>query len=95
MSVSIEVVRRIARLARLEFSEGEEERLAGEMSKIIGYVELLKELDTDDVPPTSHVLDITNVTRPDVATQRITRDDALRNGPDTDGTHFRVPKVIE
>lgn len=95
MSVSIEEVRRIAGLARLEFSGEEEERLAREMSKILDYVELLKELDTDDVPPTSHVLDMTNVTRPDAANPRITRDEALRNGPDTDGTYFRVPKVIE
>lgn len=95
MSVSLEEVRRIARLARLRFDPEEEERLAREMSAILGYMETLEELDTTDVPPTSHVLDLTDVARPDEARQRISREEALRNAPDADGEYFRVPKVIE
>lgn len=95
MSVTIDEVRRIARLARLQFDPEEEQRLAVEMSAILDYMETLKELDTTDVPPMSHVLDLTNVARPDEVKQRITRDEALKNAPESDGAFFRVPKVIE
>ncbi len=95
MAVSIDEVRHIARLARLEFDAEEERRLALEMSAILKYMDVLNELDTSDVEPMTHVLDLSNVTRPDVARQRITREQALKNAPDTDGEFFRVPKVIE
>ena len=95
MSVTVEEVRYIAALARLRFSAEEEERLAGDMSRILAYMEQLDEVDTSDVPPMSHVLDLQNVFRPDEMQVRITREEALRNAPDTDGTYFRVPKVIE
>jgi aspartyl-tRNA(Asn)/glutamyl-tRNA(Gln) amidotransferase subunit C len=95
MSVSIDEVRYIARLARLRFSEAEERRMAEQMSRILDYMAQLDELDTADVPPTAHVLDLTNVFRPDEAAPRLTREEALRNAPDADDQFFRVPKVIE
>ena len=93
--ITVETVRYIAALARLRFDESEQERLASEMSEILDYVEKLNELDTSDVPPMSHVLDLYNVVREDHVLTRITRDEALKNAPDTDGTYFRAPKVIE
>lgn len=95
MSVSLDEVRYIARLARLRFTEEEERRMAQQMSQILGYMEKLGELDTSDVSPMSHVLDLTNVFREDTAAPRITREAALRNAPDADEQYFRVPKVIE
>lgn len=95
MSISLEEVRYIAKLAHLRLSPEDEQRLAGEMSTILDYVDKLRGLDTTGVPPMTHVLDLVNVVREDEAQQRITRDDALRNAPDADGTYFRVPKVIE
>ncbi len=95
MSISIEEVRYIAALARLRFSEEEEERMAQQMSGILDYMAKLNELDTEDVPPMSHVLDLNNVFREDVAEERITREEALRNAPESDSIYFRVPKVIE
>ncbi|MFW5972498.1 MAG: Asp-tRNA(Asn)/Glu-tRNA(Gln) amidotransferase subunit GatC [Bacteroidota bacterium] len=95
MSVTIDEVRRIARLARLSFSPDEEKRMAKELSAILDYMETLNELDTSDVPPMSHVLDLSNVTRPDVARTRISREEALKNAPEADDRFFRVPKVIE
>jgi aspartyl-tRNA(Asn)/glutamyl-tRNA(Gln) amidotransferase subunit C len=95
MSVSVEEVRYIASLARLRFSEHEEETLARQMSSILDYMAKLNELDTSEVPPMSHVLDLYNIFREDDVLQRITRDEALRNAPDADGEYFRVPKVIE
>jgi aspartyl-tRNA(Asn)/glutamyl-tRNA(Gln) amidotransferase subunit C len=95
MSVSIDEVRHIARLARLSFNENEERKLAEEMSKILSYMETLNELDTDAIPPMAHVLDASNVYRVDEAKARISHEEALSNAPDHDGEFFRVPKVIE
>ncbi len=95
MAVTREDVRYIAELARLRFSEEEEEQLATEMNRILEYMDKLNELDTSEVPPMSHVLDLYDVFRPDIPQQRITREEALKNAPDTDGEYFRVPKVIE
>ena len=95
MALTSEEVHYIAALARLRFSEDEERRLAAEMSRILAYMDKLNELDTGDVQPMSHVLDLHNVYRPNAAEQRITPDEGLRNAPDADGAYFRVPKVIE
>lgn len=95
MAISKEDVQHIASLARLRFSDDEEEQLAEEMSRILDYVDTLNELDTTGVPPMSHVLDLHNVFRDDDIEERIDRDQALQNAPDADGEYFRVPKVIE
>lgn len=95
MSVSREEVQRVAQLARLEFSEDEEARMADELSQILDYVDKLDELDTSGVPPMSHVLDVTNVFRADEVEARIDRDQALEPAPETDGEYFQVPQVIE
>lgn len=95
MSVSPEDVHYIADLARLRFSEEEEEEMAHQLSRVLDYMEKLDELDTDDVTPMSHVLDIKNVFRADEPDQRISREEALQNAPDADPAYFRVPKVIE
>jgi len=93
--VTIEQVRYIASLARLRFTDEEEERLATEMNDILGYVVKLDELDTSGVQPMSHVLDLHNVFRDDVVEARISREEALKNAPDADSVYIRAPKVIE
>ena len=95
MSVSVEEVRHIARLARLRLTEEEEEVMADQLSSILGYVEQLNELDVSDVPPMTHVLDLVNATREDVVVQRISHEEALKNAPEADSDYFRVPRVIE
>lgn len=95
MAVSVEEVRYIAALARLQFTEQQERRLAREMSEVLDYVEKLNELDTSAVPPMSHVLDLHNVYRVDEVERRITREEALKNAPEADSEYFRAPKVIE
>lgn len=95
MSVTVEEVRHIADLARLRFSDDEEEQLAEEMNQVLDHMDKLSELDTEDVEPMSHVLEISNVFRDDEAEQRITREEALENAPHADHQYFRVPKVID
>ncbi len=95
MSVSLEDVRYIAELARLDFEEAELPKIAAELNAILAYMAKLDELSTDDVEPMTHVLDMKNVFRSsEVATQRISHDEALKNAPDADNEFFRVPKVI-
>ena len=95
MALSREEVRHVAQLARLDFSDDEEQRMAGEMSQILDYVEKLDELDTSGVPQMSHVLDVTNVFREDDIRSRIDREQALEPASDTEDGYFQVPQVIE
>jgi len=95
MSVSRDDVRHVARLARLSFSEEGEKKMAEELSQILEYVEKLDELDTAGVPPMSHVLDVTNVFRPDEVKLRIDQADALELAPDASEGYFRVPQVVD
>ncbi len=86
-----EQVLHVARLARLKLSEGELERIAAELSGILEHVDRISELDLDDVEPTSHVVALENVLRPDVPDPSLSPEAALANAPDAaDGT-FRVP----
>jgi aspartyl-tRNA(Asn)/glutamyl-tRNA(Gln) amidotransferase subunit C len=95
MPVTIKEVEHIARLAKLEFSPGEKERLAGELNRILSYMAKLNELDTAGVEPLAQVVTMQNVLREDVTRPPLPRDEALRNAPDRTGEFFTVPKVIE
>lgn len=94
-TISIKDVHHIATLARLKFNETEAEKIKDDLNSILGYIEKLNELDTSNVEPTSHTLDIYTVTRPDEAKPSLTNDEALANAPKASNAHFKVPKVIE
>ena len=85
----------MAELARLRFSGEELSRMAEELETILEYVRKLDELDTSGVEPLSHVHEYGSVVREDESAPGLSREDALRGAPDTDGRHFRVPRVIE
>ena len=86
-----EQVHHIARLARLRLTEEEVDRMAGELSGILDHVEALSELDLAEVEPTSHVVALENVTRPDEPTPSLDRETALAGAPDSAADSFRVP----
>lgn len=93
--ITIQEVEHVANLARLVFNEEEKKKLTEQLGRILDYIEQLNELDTEDVEPTSHVIPMKNVVRPDVVRPSLTRDDALANAPsDVDGL-FEVPKIVE
>ncbi|MGQ4647419.1 Asp-tRNA(Asn)/Glu-tRNA(Gln) amidotransferase subunit GatC [Lyngbya aestuarii] len=89
-----EQVRKVANLARLEMTPQEEEQFAGQLSNILDYFEQLSELDTDDVPPTTRAIDVSNVTRPDELKLYPDREAMLKEAPEQDGDYFRVPKIL-
>ena len=95
MPITREEVDHVALLGRLALSQEEKERLAYEMNRVLEAFEQLQQLDTSDVPPTSHVIEITNVMRPDEMRPSISREDVLANGPDRTQHFFRVPRIIE
>lgn len=94
MSITLEEVKHVAALAKLSFNDEELAKIARELDEIVGYVEQLKELNVDDVPPTSHVLDLHNVFRDDKVEPWLTNEDALQNAPAQKNGYFSVPKVI-
>jgi aspartyl-tRNA(Asn)/glutamyl-tRNA(Gln) amidotransferase subunit C len=86
-----EQVLHVARLARLELSEAELERYARELSHVLDHIETIGELDLDAVPPTSHVVDVTNRLRADDPRPSLPHDVALAAAPDAGAGGFRVP----
>jgi aspartyl-tRNA(Asn)/glutamyl-tRNA(Gln) amidotransferase subunit C len=95
MKITVADVEHVARLARLELSPEEKNLFAGQMDAILGYVEKLKELDTDGIVPTSHAVPMENAFREDQVRPSIGVEKALANSPDRVDSFFRVPKVIE
>jgi len=86
-----EQVLHVARLARLRLSEAEVERMAGELSGILEHVDRISELDLEDVKPTSHVIELENVLRPDEPRPSWPREVMLEQAPDPAEGAFRVP----
>jgi aspartyl-tRNA(Asn)/glutamyl-tRNA(Gln) amidotransferase subunit C len=81
----------VARLARLELTDDEVERMAGELAKILDHIDKISELDLEGVPPTSHVVDVGSALRPDEPRPSLPRDVALAEAPDVADDGFRVP----
>lgn len=93
-NLTTEDVAKVAGLARLEIAADDLEPMTQQLGKIIGFVEKLSELDTSDVEPMAHPLDVETVTRPDRLTGSLSRDAALQNSPSQDGEFFLVPAVM-
>ncbi|NVT19191.1 Asp-tRNA(Asn)/Glu-tRNA(Gln) amidotransferase subunit GatC [Listeria monocytogenes] len=94
-NISKETVEKVANLAKLEVSETEATAFAGQLGKIIELVEQLNTLDTTNVEPTSHAIDVSNVLREDVATKGLDRKEVLKNAPDEQAGMFKVPTIME
>ncbi len=97
MSGGIEMkeVEHVARLARLELSAEEKERMREQLDRILGYIDKLRQLDTEGVPPTSHAVPMVNVMREDEPRPCFPAEEMLANAPDRSGDFFRVPRIIE
>jgi aspartyl-tRNA(Asn)/glutamyl-tRNA(Gln) amidotransferase subunit C len=103
MKVTEKDVAYVADLANLELTPQESERMCADLNSILGHIDKLNELDTRNVEPMAQVVSATSeesdpfayAQRPDEVTPGLSRKMALSNAPDTDGTCFKVPKVIE
>lgn len=94
MKVTIKDVEYIAKLARLEYSDEEKKTFTEQFNTILAYIDKLNELNTDDVEPLSHVIELSNVVREDEVKPSFPVDEVLKNAPAKTDTFFKVPKVI-
>ena len=94
MPITMKDVEYVANLAKLELSEEEKKRFQKELDNIIKYIDQLNELDTTNVPITSHVTFLQNVFREDEVLPSLSPDQALANAPEKKDGFFRVPRVI-
>ena len=95
MAIDKATVAKIARLARIRVPEDEQERLAGELSNILGWVEQLSEVDTAGVRPMASVVEARPPMRRDAVTDGGCRDEVTANAPAAERGFFTVPKVVE
>lgn len=94
MSISKEEVKKVANLARLEITSAEEEEFGTQLNAIFDYFEQLSELDTENVIPTTRVIDVSNITRKDEQITYIDRESLLNSAPEREEDFFRVPKIL-
>lgn len=94
MAVTLNDVEYVAKLARLSFSEDEKEQLTHQLNDILTYMEQLNSLDTTNVEPLAHVIELKNVFREDEVRNGVSQEEALKNAPAASGEFFKVPKVI-
>ncbi len=104
MKVSEKDVLYVADLANLELTDAERQRMLKDLNSILDYIDMLRQLDTRDVPPMTQVLTTTAregtsqfayAMRSDEVKPCLTHEQAMMNAPDTEGTYFKVPKVID
>ena len=95
MALSREEVRHLADIYHIYLSDDEVDALREQLGAILEQFHVLSELDTDDVPPTSHSVPLTTVMREDVPQLPYGADQVLRNAPDAYGQYFQVRTVLE
>ena len=95
MSLTRDDVAHLGRLARLSLTQEELDHYTDQLGVILDAVARIGEVAAADVPPTSHPLPLTNVTRPDEVLPHLTRDEALASAPAVEDDRFRVPRILD
>lgn len=91
--ISVKDVEHVAKLARLELTEEEKVKFAGQLGDVLKYVEQMNEVDTSSVKPMAHAMDFVNVMREDTVKYEQTKEELLMNAPDEEDGFFKVPKI--
>lgn len=94
MAISIDDVEHVAKLARLKLADEEKETFRRQLSDVLEHARVIGEVDTGDVPPTSHTLPLVNVFREDEARPSLPVEEATRNAAWAEGGAFKVPRII-
>jgi len=95
MTIGRKDVEYLALLARVELTSEELQRFVPQLDEILTYVEKLKKANIEGIPPTSHVLEMTNVFREDQVQPCLPVEEVLKNAPEKEGPFFKVPRIIE
>ncbi len=93
--ITTEDVEYVAGLAQLILDDDSKERLVHEMGDILNYMDALNELDTEDIEPMMHVLDLANVYREDEVKKSLSKEDVFKNAPKSEGDYFLVPRILD
>ncbi|MBU4293050.1 MAG: Asp-tRNA(Asn)/Glu-tRNA(Gln) amidotransferase subunit GatC [Actinobacteria bacterium] len=91
--ISKEDVKHVAKLAELDFSDSEVEKITPQLDKILGHVANISKVDTAAISPTSHTLEIKNVFREDTVRESLSKEDDHLNAPEEMDGGFKVPKI--
>ncbi len=94
-ALSRDDVAHVAMLARIELSDDELDRFAGQLDQIVGWVGQINEVAAADVPPMSHPLPLVNVTRVDQVRPSLTAAQALSGAPEVDEQRFSIPRILD
>ncbi|RNI21279.1 Asp-tRNA(Asn)/Glu-tRNA(Gln) amidotransferase subunit GatC [Flexivirga caeni] len=94
-ALSRDEVAHVAMLARIQLTDGELDRLAGQLDQIVGFVATVGEIAAADIPPMSHPLPLENVTRDDVVRPSLTPAEALAAAPKVQAERFAVPRILD
>ncbi len=93
--ISKEQVKRVADLARLVLTESEMLQQQQDLNQILDAADRLKSVNTTDIEPTAHAIPLTNVTRDDLVVEGLSKNDAVKNGPEVTKGYFKVPQIME
>ncbi len=88
-------VAKVATLARLKLTDTEQETLTTQLGEVLGYVDILNEVDTENVEPMAHAVELSNIFREDEVRESLPRGDALANAPKSDSQSFLVPQILD
>ncbi|MDJ0691737.1 MAG: Asp-tRNA(Asn)/Glu-tRNA(Gln) amidotransferase subunit GatC [Xenococcaceae cyanobacterium MO_188.B32] len=89
-----EQVKKVAYLARLDITPEEEQQFTTQLNSILDYFEQLSELDTENVPPTTRAIELSNITRSDRLNPFPDKEALIKAAPEQEGEYFRVPKIL-
>ena len=95
MKIDDKLISKLARLAKLNFDEESSKDMQEDLNKIIGFVDKLSEIDTENIEPLIYMSDEVNVLRKDDTIENISQEEALKNAPKKDSDYILVPKVID
>lgn len=94
MALSESEVRHVALLARLALSDEQIDTLRTELNSILGHIDAIQQLDLAGVEPTAHAIPVVNVMRADVVRPGLSREDALKNAPQSEAGAFVIPQIV-
>ncbi len=94
MEINSDTIKHIAKLSRIELDETLVESFCQQFTDILDHFDKLNELNTDNVEPLTHTVELFNVTKADETGKSLSTEKALQNAPDSDSSYFKVPKVL-
>lgn len=95
MKIDIKVIEKLSALSKLKFNEKETNLISYDLSKMLDFINKLKEVNTDGVEPLIHINEEINNWREDQLDEMLSQTEALENSPSKDGTYFKIPKVLD